>query len=489
MIRLCVGISKLTPSWQSVFDQIGIRYEEIDFSKSLSAYYSCLVINNPHTNDEIKRISTFLKKESGGVLLLNSNTHQFGTDRTPSKLSVNMSDLFVKKVSQFYSKTGLLFTFDFDLDHEYSKNTAKRKRFPYKTGNHPDEIVSSLDRESLRITIELLLREMHYHRKLPYVSKWHSPSKKPFFAFRIDTDFGDKKSLKELYTVAEHFQIPMTWFLHVQAHEEWLDFFHTFEHQEIALHGYEHGTSTSYEHVLNNIEKGKQLMIDAGFAPSGFCVPYSIWNDALGDVLERFDFKYSSEFTLAYDTLPFYPIHKSVQHATLQIPIHPICTGSLNRIKVTEKEMEEYFGMILDQKISSFQNVIFYHHPMQPGLDIWKRIFKKVNEVGLDKLTFSEIADFWKDRINSKIEVFFDIEKSTLRCDSSDTNLILNVSVNSKEFYLIEASKANRPLNSFDSIPCPKKIAFPEATQKELRGNRIHLLKTSILDWKNRRTL
>lgn len=62
MIRLCVGISSLTPAWQSLFDQLGIQAEEIDFSKSLSLNYSCLIINDQHNRDELKKAETFSRK-------------------------------------------------------------------------------------------------------------------------------------------------------------------------------------------------------------------------------------------------------------------------------------------------------------------------------------------------------------------------------------------------------------------------------------------
>lgn len=489
MIRLCVGISSLTPAWQSLFDQLGIQAEEIDFSKSLSLNYSCLIINDQHNRDELKKAETFFTKDSGGILNLKPNHKLFHELRTEATLSVELPISFQNKVSQYFAGSGLIYTFDFNFEFELTLNNAKRKRFPFKTGAHPDEIVSSLDRGGLISTIRILVKEMHIHRRLPYVSKWHSPSKKPIFAFRVDTDFGDKSSIQSLYKLADSFQVPMTWFLHVQAHEEWLDYFHIFKNQEIALHGYEHGTSTSYEHLMNNIEKGKQLMIDAGFDPTGFCVPYSIWNDTLGDVLNTYNFNYSSEFTLGYDTLPFYPIHQEEQHSTLQIPIHPICTGSLNRKRVSVSEMESYFETVLIQKNNQFQNVIFYHHPLQPGLELWKNIFRKVNALNLNKLTFSEIADFWKSRINSIINVFYDDKLLTLTCDSSNSNLLLEVSVNSKEFYLIKASQVNQSLNMFEAFKTPKPQFVSNETIKELNGERVQLLKTSILDWKNRRRL
>lgn len=67
--------------------------------------------------------------------------------------------------------------------------------------------------------------------------------------------------------------------------------------------------------------------------------------------------------------------------------------------------------------------------------------------------------------------------------------MILKISTNSKNFYLLKASKVNKPLHSFEALPMPKNDDLSLSTYKELTGNRGQLLKSSILDWKNRKTL
>ena len=48
----------------------------------------------------------------------------------------------------------------------------------------------------------------------------------------------------------------------MRAHEKWIHHFSSLKKQEIALHGYEHGTSSSYEHIITNIQQGKQIIDD-----------------------------------------------------------------------------------------------------------------------------------------------------------------------------------------------------------------------------------
>lgn len=489
MIRLCIGISTISPGWQSLLEQIGIQFEEIDFSYNLAEKYSCLIINSRINQHALNKIYHYTNKHSGGILCTKIARTLFKKERILSNLILDVPHHLKKLIHSFYVGAGKLFSLDFEPDSEFKKNNSRRKRFPFKNGIHPDELVSSVDKASLKNAIEYVLHQLHYHRGVPYVSKWHSPAKKPIFAFRIDTDFGNKTSIQKLFDLANHYNIPITWFLHVKAHEDWLDFFHSFKNQEIALHGYEHGTSSSYEQISSNIEQGYQLMKDADLEPDGFCVPYSIWNNSLGDVLNTYAFKYSSEFTLGYDTVPFFPIHRDEKHTTLQIPIHPICTGSLNRNNIDEKGMLDYFEMILQKKLDQYKNVIFYHHPLQPGVEVWKSIFDQVNRFNLTKCTFSEIATFWKQRVKTNLDISFDPNTATLTCNTANLNLILKISTNSKNFYLLKASKVNKPLHSFEALPMPKNDDLSLSTYKELTGNRGQLLKSSILDWKNRKTL
>ena len=57
---------------------------------------------------------------------------------------------------------------------------------------------------------------------------------------------------------------------------------------------------------------------------------------------EDMDFEYSSEFTLDYDDLPFFPYLKDGFSKVLQIPIHPISLGRLRRSHFSKNEMLKY---------------------------------------------------------------------------------------------------------------------------------------------------
>ena len=488
MNRICIGITQLTPGWQSLLDQIGVWYELVDFDRSLTAHYSAIIVSEKPSHLQHKKLAAYL--HHGGCVLAGKSVKNFlALEKSELVFIAPIADEYHNKVRLYATSDGFLIQLSINPDTLYADNSYARKRFYFEPKMHPDELLSEVDKGALASTIDICLKELHLRRELPYIQKWHSPKKEPVFAFRVDSDYGTKESIQNLYEIAERHHIPMTWFLHVEAHEDWLNVFHHFKGQEIALHGYEHGTSTSYEHVFNNIERGKQLLVDAGFEIQGFCVPYGIWNEALGDVLTQFDFEYSSEFTVGYDTLPFFPVHENELHPCLQIPIHPICTGSLNRKKATIDDMMRYFLGVLDQKVSDFENTVFYHHPLQPGLELWNSVFERVNELGLTKLSFLEYAHFWKSRTEATFEAWFDAKKKELRCNSSNNELFVKISFEQDAFYLLQAKETNAPLKNEDKIHSTPPPTLSAGELDELKSNPLQLLKTSLLDWRNRKRL
>lgn len=488
MNRICIGITQITPGWKSLLDQLGLWYEKVDFNRSLTRHYSAIIVSDSLSHTHHKKLSAYM--HHGGAVLAAKSVKNFRSlKKSTLTFTGTTSYEYSNEVNFFATGDGFLIQLAFNPDNAFADWRYSRKRFYFKTGKHPDELVSSVNKEGLATTIDSCLKELHIRRGLPYIQKWHSPDKQPVFAFRIDSDYGDQKSMQRLYALAREYAIPMTWFLHVEAHEDWLSLFHEFKDQEIALHGYEHGTSTSYKHVIANIERGKQLLLEAGFTPMGYCAPYGIWNKALAEALQQNEFEYTSEFTLAYDALPFQPVYKNELMSPIQIPIHPICTGSLNRKRASVKEMEQYFLSVLAHKTKAFENTLFYHHPLQPGLSLWNTVFKRVNELGLTKMSFYDYARFWKKRNQAVFESYFNKKNMELKGVSSDDDLLIKISFDQNSFHLLPAKKTNAHLNPLEKISHQVEPTLTDAELDELSGEPLNLLKTTLLDWKNRKRL
>ncbi len=88
-------------------------------------------------------------------------------------------------------------------------------------------------------------------------------------------------------------------------------------------------------------------------------------------------FEYSSEFSYDYDNLPSVP---RLRHGegTLQLPIHPICIGSLKRHSYSDKQMIQYFENVIQRKLASSEPIIFYHHPKDGYYDVLDWLFQEM---------------------------------------------------------------------------------------------------------------
>lgn len=503
--RLCIGIFDLSPSWRAVLNALGVWYEEVDLTHAtFSTAYSVIILNGEPDRPSRQKFQEFV--EHGGAILevyesfgftpkeklsqqflksvINRSTHEGFFHQKLLDLHSHCSlhkdsDLFDGLINLEASQKGMIGFFGADLPALMQDQHFRRKRFYHTHPPYPDEIVSTVSKHELLDTFECLLKELHFKRDLPYVKKWTSPTKKPVFCFRIDSDFGDKRSITDLHQFLETYKIKATWFLHVQAHEQWLEAFKDFNGHEIALHGYRHGTSKSESKIKKNIELGLQKLKEAGFEAEGFCAPYGIWNHGLISALKAFDFSYTSEFTFAGDGIPFQP-----DEAPLQIPIHPISTGSLSRKRYSEPEMANYFEQTVARKSGRFEPVLFYHHPLQPGLQAFKEIFEKVIPQNFIILTFSEFASFWKSRNTCSFEAFYDSDQVNIPT-ISDKEQLVQVCSDHKGFNVMQAE------NSFEIKKTPEfhysnsYLPDPDVIS-ELRKRDLRLIKTSLLDWKNR---
>lgn len=504
---LCIGILKLTPTWKALLDQIGVCYEEVKPERLNIQTYSAVIVNRSVNGDHSPQIREYLK--SGGNVVLINDDHGFFPDKSFSKIfskrlrsDLNLNgfqhiphlDLFttIKTTGKATLSDALRFKkvmkgnvvfMGFDpaerlFDHRYI-----RKSFPSHFGQDPDEIVSRVSKGRVSDLFLQVLKEIHFSSHLPFIRKWTSPKEKPVFCFRIDSDYGDQIQMDKVYRLLRKHHLKATWFLHVQAHEDWLSHFSEYKDQEIALHGYRHGTGRSKKKVQENISKGLNKLNDSGFEVTGFCAPYGIYNVALEESLKQFDFTYTSEFTYAYDSLPMItPID------SLQIPIHPICTGSLNRKGYSTDEMKAYFLDMMDQKLRTYEPVIFYHHPMQAGLKLFDTVFGEANKRSLTNLTFREFSEFWKKRDKTTFRASFDGQSGQIE-KISDTSTLFEVSFRHGDSQLIKGENSvfvptNKPTIQYE---------YPERNNAMISSTsfiqKLKLLKTSILDFRNRERL
>lgn len=326
---------------------------------------------------------------------------------------------------------GMIAALPFDLGSLYYDTRKTQKYFYSPNRKYPSERVSLLSKGAIRRLAHVTLELLHNQRGIPYCHLWYYPEgANNIFALRIDSDFGTEAEIETLYRFAEDNSTKMSWYLHVQSHENWLSKFQAMRGHEIGVHCYEHAVLRSASAARADIAKAKKLLDEKGISLVGFAAPFGDWSEDLGGVLQEIDFLYSSEFSYDYDNVPSFPLVNGHINSVLQIPIHPICIGSFNKLKVSEREMIEYFTFVMDMKRANHEPLFFYHHPKDGHHAVLKHLIDTSKEMAYPNILLRDFAQWWKERITTKYSL-----------ELSGDRLQVNGSVSSRQF--LRLSKAN----------------------------------------------
>ncbi len=437
-MKLQIGIVADSHVWEQVFRQEGVPFTRVDLSvDSVQDVCSMLVVNRELSSSEREVVEAYLR--SGGAVL-GYTGHLLkvaGTTGTKEKLEYLVGDhddmfpsfqlldlglyglvpreanVLRTQANQFGAFAGSLggghaVILPFDVEEALSDIRVASKSFYNSRDRLPAERVSLVGKGEIRQMLRRAFEYLHHARNLPYAHLWYYPhSKRNLFAFRIDTDGSPQHDIDELYGIARNHLISMTWFLDVKSHEAWLKHFGRMVNQEIGVHCYEHTTFDAYDDNLKNITRAAREIEAVGLHPEGFAAPFGTWNEELGKAIDKVGFQYSSEFAYAYDTLPLFPHTETMRYNTLQVPIHPICIGSLMKVGYSSAHMKEYYRRVIDEKRARAEPLFFYHHPSHHHWDVVEFVFQSMQDRGIDDVSFSEYARWWKKRHGTKFMLTF----------------------------------------------------------------------------------
>lgn len=446
-MKLHVGLVAFSPMWEQLLLQEGIPFSTVNL-QTLADSCSVLIVNRSVDADERSAIEAYLA--SGGAILgsaeFTRGINRMGTRREKIDYLASESDDIFRSVQfvdlaiqgeisseanrlRTQSQTfavfagkiggGLGVIFPFDLASTIADTRAAEKNFYATRERLPAERVSLVSKGEIHHLLHDALRYLHHARKIPYAHLWYFPDgKRNCFAFRIDSDKGSRVEVDELYAAARDHDIRMSWFLDVKSHEDWLQHFAFLSGQDFGVHCYTHRTFDTFDENVKNISKAKHKLDLAGISAPGFTAPFGMWNEELAKATEQMNFEYSSEFSYAYDAYPFYPVKREKTFSTLQIPIHPICIGSVAKVGYSEEQVKEYFRRTIDAKLLRDEPLFFYHHPTHRGGDVVRFIFAYIEQLGIDNVTFIEFARWWKKRLNHQFEIHFEEGMLTLNSQS-----------------------------------------------------------------------
>lgn len=433
--RLTIGIFEASPGWRILLGQCGTSFEEIVDPRALRPdRYSVVVLNRSVGTAAIAALEEYMR--AGGSVLdtvglfarldgrgvrVWRTRYLIPDDDDQLLRDLWNIDLFVR-TRRYDGATHLAGTLDIaprgagwlaslglPVDRLLTDSRRARKLFYAPSGTFPSEVVSLVSKGEVRRLVEIVLRRLHRLRGVPYVHAWYFPGdRRNVFCYRIDSDYGSREEIVRLYDIARRRKIPMTWFLHVQAHEEWLSLFRTFVGQEIAVHCYRHRTYSTYQENGSNIAEALWLLRRAGFDPHGFAAPNGVWNAGLGRAIRDHGFLYSSEFSLGYDDLPFFPPLSGGLSPVVQVPVHPVSVGNFLRVRGSSRDMIGYYASVIRRKLLRQDPLIFYHHPTHRADDVVESIADQVADAGVEAMSFADYAAWWIERARFQFSAEYD---------------------------------------------------------------------------------
>ena len=196
---------------------------------------------------------------------------------------------------------------------------------------------------------------------------------------------------------------------------------------DVGSHGYHHHTyPTSVENLIG-ISRCADFLRNCGIEPGGFAAPLGRYNPGLAAALVSLGIEYSSEFSTAYDDLPFAP--SGVK--TLQIPIHPVCLGvafdaAESKTFVSRENVAEavgnYFAAAVAEKHAAGAPIFFYGHPdgrVGRYPQVLRRFFDAIDQHSdIWRTTLSGFARWWRARNAARWSVHGTAEAPVLRVEA-----------------------------------------------------------------------
>ncbi len=428
-MRIFIGFIGPSAGWEAVCTQEGVPFGLVDVhSDDLPRVCSVLVVNRALMSSERESVEQYLRR--GGAVIgyaqhLSSIT-AVHTDKQQLEyivgerdallpdihmLDLGLEGIVAKEANALRSQASTFALFagplgngygialPFDLEDIVGDRRVASKNFYSPYERLPSERVSLVGKGEVRQLMHRSFEYLHHARGFPYAHLWYFPHGNPtLFAFRVDTDRAERSDVDSLHALARERGLALSWYLDVGTHEPWLMHFQTLVGQEFGVHCYDHQVYPTVDANLKNIARAFRSMREAGFNPVGFAAPYGIWTPELAQAVEQLPFEYSSEFAYIYDSLPVYPEIPGKRFSTLQVPIHPICTGSMQKVGYGDMQMVAYFKGVLDRKIRRNEPLFLYDHPVHRRWKVAETLFDEIDAREIGNITMQEYARWWKMR-------------------------------------------------------------------------------------------
>jgi hypothetical protein len=446
-MKIKIGLTASSSGWEQLLLQEGVPFGLIGKpSGSLREQFSVIVVNGILNGPEREVIEEFLRH---GGAVIGSAMYMQGVGKTQyrkekisyllpeganalpgfSLLDLDVNGVIPREANQVRTDQntfcvfagplcgGLAIILPFDPGDAMGDARATNRNFHAMRDRLPSEHVSLVSKGEVRQLVHGGLEFLHHERGLPYVHLWYFPDGfENVFAFRLDTDASPRAWIDETYSVSRDYGIGFTWYLDVASHEGWVSHFGKLAGQEIGIHCYAHTVGKTREAIREDLTRALHVVREEGLKPHGIAAPYGIWTPALAGVVQDLGFFYSSEFSYAYDSLPLFPEADGRVFPTLQVPVHPVCIGSLARVGYSADQMRQYYRAVVQQKLLRHEPLFFYHHPAQRHAEVVRSLLDDVTSRAIPSMTLGEFAFWWIERLQTRFEA--NVDGKNLRLDA-----------------------------------------------------------------------
>lgn len=512
--RLTIGVVSLQPGVRILLGQLGVRFEAIARWDAISpADYSAIIINASIDSSQVDAVDAYLK--AGGAII---DTGHFLPKVEFGKISQRAFRTLVRGRDEEIFRDIWLVDLDrtlrchddarhldglvhltswgdgaiayipLDIHRLLTDSESRRQQFYTPYSRFPNEIVAAVSKGEIRKIFERGMRWLHEMRGLPYIHRWYFPDRLPsIFAYRIDSDYGTREQVLALHDAARRHAVRMTWFVHVEAHREYLEIFKEMERDgaEIGVHCFRHRTFKGFEENEANIREAAHMLAEIGAEATGYAAPNGFWNEGLAGAIDHHRFEYSSEFSLDYDNLPFHPWARGAFVRALQVPAHPVCIGSLLRVKASDEEMKRYFRWIIARRLEEHEPAVLYHHPGHEKADVMEDSFLHARELGLRNITMGEYAAWWRRRDAVRYDASYHDGTITLRLHEHDRSVSLALRGPDGRIGFIDEDGEHN-IDRIEMTPAPERtLEMPDDIAKVRRFNPL-LLRYGIEDFNSR---
>lgn len=287
------------------------------------------------------------------------------------------------------------------------------------------ERVASVDKAIVAETLLEMLRMAFELAEMPMVTVARFPGgAASVFILRVDVDGVYGENNRRLIGAAARLGLPASFFLngdysrlHPGPLEGWLD------SMELGQHAWLHTLLPTRGDNRHNLERAEQWMRETLSAtPRSFVAPRGLWNRGLGEALRDLGYRYSSDFGLDFNSLPF-----RSDGDVLQVPVHPysperatVWASEAGEAAPTVDDVRDHYLRAMREQVRHGRPAHVYGHPEVLGEmadDVLPALCALADDLQLPRSTLGDYADFWIRREELTPRVVIDASSTRLRVE------------------------------------------------------------------------